>query len=423
MNKPFIIRGDIIFSNQDKSLNVNKNSYLVSDGYKSLGIFKRIPKKYKDYELIDYKGKLIIPGFSDLHVHAPQYQYRGTGMDVELMEWLEKYAFKEERKYGNNTYAKKAYKMFVDELKNGYTTRASIFATIHREGTRILMKLLEKSGLSTYVGLVEMDRNSPDYYRQASVEEALKDTEQWIVESQLFDNTYPIITPRFLPTCSDELMAGLSELRKKYNLKSQSHLDENPLEIQFVMEIEKDVDHYSGGYIKFDMFGLDHDCIMAHCVHNNEEEIKLLKDRGIFVAHCPESNMNVTSGIAPISKYLDMGIRVGLGSDVGGGSSLSLLRAARQSIQVSKLYRRCIDMNLRSLDSKDAFYMLTRGGGEFFGHVGSLEKGYEFDCVVVDDSKIKTLLNDSPEERIERLLYLGDESLIVAKYCKGKKII
>ncbi|MCQ2772230.1 MAG: amidohydrolase family protein, partial [Bacilli bacterium] len=138
MNNPFILKGDIVYSNKDRSLNFHKASYLVSDGRISLGIYKKIPAKYKDYPVLDYSGKLIIPGFSDLHVHASQYQYRGTGMDVELMEWLEKYAFKEERKFQSNGYAKKAYSLFVDELKSGFTTRASIFATIHREGTREL---------------------------------------------------------------------------------------------------------------------------------------------------------------------------------------------------------------------------------------------------------------------------------------------
>lgn len=421
--KNFILKGDIVYSLNNRKLVTNKDSYLVCVGGLSKGVFESIPEEYKTLEVIDHTGCLIIPGFNDLHVHASQYQYRGTGMDVELLEWLEKYAFNEERKFQDVEYAKKSYKMFVDEIKKGFTTRLSVFATSHKDATLELMRQLDESGVVSYVGLVEMDRNAAPGVQQESVAKALKDTEEYIVESQKYKLSKPIITPRFLPTCSDELMEGLSLLRKKYNVPTQSHLDENPSEIAFVMELEKDVNNYSEGYSKFNMFGKDHNCIMAHCIYNNDDEIQMLKDNNIFVAHCPESNLNIASGIAPIAKYLDEDINVGLGSDVAGGSSLSLLRAARQAIQVSKMYYRYIDKTQRVLDSKDAFYLLTLGGGKFFGKVGSFLDGYEFDAVVVNDNLIPHLRDFTLEERIERLLYIGDESLISSKYVQGRKII
>ncbi len=419
----FILKGDIAFSTSNRDLKTCKDAYLVCENGVCKGVFNVIPEQYKGFGIIDHSNKLIIPGFTDLHLHASQYQYRGTGMDVELMEWLDKYAFNEEGKFVDLEYAKKSYSMFVNEVKKGFTTRLSIFATSNKTSTIELMKQLNDSGLVSYVGLVEMDRLCSDAVRQISVSNALKDTEEYILESKDFRNTKPIITPRFLPSCSDELMLGISSLRKKYNLPSQSHLDENPKEISLVLELEKDIKNYSEGYQKFDMFGKDHNCIMAHCVYNSEEEIQMLKDNNIYVAHCPESNLNITSGIAPISKYLDKGINVGLGSDIAGGSSLSLLRAMRQAIQVSKMYYRYTDKNSRILDLKDAFYMATLGGGKFFGKVGTFLEGYEFDAVIVDDSLIPSLREFTLLEKLERVIYIGDENLIVDKYCKGVKII
>ncbi len=418
----FILKGNIAYSVSNRELCTFKDSFLVVKNGICKGVFKEIPKEFSSFKVIDYTNKLIIPGFIDLHLHASQYQFRGTGMDKELMEWLDKYAYNEESKFNDLKYAKKSYEMFVNEIKYGFTTRLCVFATSNMETTLELMQQLDDSGLVSYVGLVEMDRLSPDSIKQPSVEKAISDTEEYITKSQKFKYTKPIITPRFLPSCTDELMTKLSLLRKKYNLPSQSHLDENKKEIEMVMNCEKDISNYSEGYIKFDLFGKDHNCIMAHCVYNNDKEIELLKDRNIFVAHCPESNLNLISGIAPISKYLDKDINVGLGSDVAAGSSLSLLRAARQAIQVSKMYYRYVDEKARILDCKDAFYMATLGGGKFFGKVGSFLDGYEFDAVVVDDLSTPSLREFNIEERIERLLYIGDERLIVDKYCQGRKV-
>lgn len=418
----FILKGDIAYSISNRELKTFKDAYLVCVDGLSKGVFTSIPEAYKNLKVIDHTGKLIIPGFIDLHVHAPQYLFRGTGMDEELLEWLNKYAFNEEKKFVDLSYARKAYALFVDEMKNGFTTRTSIFASSHVESTFELMNQMENSGLVSYVGLVEMDRNSAEGVIQDSVIKALYDTKQIIDGSSIYKNTKPIITPRFLPSCSDELMLGLSKIRKQYDLPVQSHLDENPEEIKMVLSLEKDIKNYSDGYDKFGLFGKDHKCIMAHCVYNNEDEIKLLKENHIYVAHCPESNLNIASGIAPISKFLDKGIVVGLGSDVAGGSSLSIVRAMRQAIQVSKMYYRYLDNSARKLDSKDAFYMATLGGGSFFGKVGSFLEGYEFDALVIDDSLIPSLEELEIDKRIERLIYLGDEHLLKEKYVKGKKI-
>ena len=164
--------------------------------------------------------------------------------------------------------------------------------------------------------------------------------------------------------------------------------------------------------------------MMAHCVWSTEEEVELMQKNGVFVAHCPASNMNLTSGIAPIRKYMDRGLRVGLGSDIAGGHSASIFRAITDAIQVSKMYFRMVDESCKPLVFSEAFYLATKGGGAFFGQVGSFEEGYEFDAVVLDDSVLVHPQMLTLAERMERAVYLGlDEKKITAKFVAGRKIL
>lgn len=148
----------------------------------------------------------------------------------------------------------------------------------------------------------------------------------------------------------------------------------------------------------------------------------MMKEQGVFIAHCPESNANLSSGIAPVRAYLDMGMKIGIGSDIAAGSSLSMFRAMAMAVQCSKLRWRLADQALPPLCIEEAFYLATRGGGEFFGKVGSFEKGFEFDAVVLDDSSIRSPRKLSVRERLERLVYLAEGKNLAAKFVKGKKI-
>ena len=149
----------------------------------------------------------------------------------------------------------------------------------------------------------------------------------------------------------------------------------------------------------------------------------MMRKNGVFVAHCTASNMNLTSGIAPIRRYLDLGLNIGLGSDIAGGHSDSIFRAITDAIQVSKMYFRMVDESVKPLVFPEAFYLATMGGGAFFGKVGCFEEGYEFDAVVLDDSVLPHPQNLNLAQRMERAVYLGlDEKNITAKYVAGKKI-
>lgn len=420
----FVIKGDICWSKNLKELATAGNSFLVcKEGY-SRGVFPELPVEYAALPLLDYSGKLVIPGMVDLHIHAPQYAFRGLGMDLELLDWLKAYTFPEEAKYADIEYADRAYGIFTERMKNSATTRASVFATVHRAATILLMDKLEAAGLVTYVGKVNMDRDAPENLREPSAEFSAFDTFGWINAIQgRYKNTMPILTPRFLPSCSDFLLSELREVRETYDLPIQSHLSENPGEVELVRKLFPKAAFYGAGYEHFGLFGGKGKTVMAHCIYSSQDEIDLIKKNGVFVAHCPASNMNIASGIAPIRKYLDMGIHVGLASDVAGGESESIFRAISDAVQVSKLYWRLVDQRCKPLSFEEGFYLATVGGGEFFGKVGSFDDGYEFDAVILDDSEL-CLRNDlTIEQRVQRDVYLeADGKCIVSKFVRGREI-
>lgn len=425
MNKGiFALKGDICYSKNVSELETMEQGFLVCKNGLVEGVYQKLPEEYRQIAVKDCGRQLIIPGLTDLHMHAPQYTYRGLHMDLELLDWLENYTFPAEAKYENPEYALKTYQGFVDRMVKSATTRACIFATIHTEATLILMELLEKAGLHTMVGKVNMDRNSPDYLREKSVKQAAADTRYWIEEAKKrFQNTIPILTPRFTPSCSDELMEELKKLQTEFQVPFQSHLSENRGEIEWVKELCPYAKYYGQAYSHFGLFGGDCPTVMAHCIYSCEEEIRDMKEQGVYIAHSPESNMNVVAGIAPVRKYIEEGLHVGLASDVAGGTTENLFTAMMHAIQASKLRWRLIDDTLAPLTVPEVFYLATKGGGEFFGKVGSFEKGYEFDAVVLDDSKILHQEGLTIAERLERFIYLNQEQDIKEKYVAGKKVL
>lgn len=424
MNGPvFILRGNIVYSKDQKELNICEHGYLVCRDGQVEGVYQTLPFRMGGNPIHDHGDCLIIPGLVDLHIHAPQYSFRGLGMDMELLEWLETNTFPEEAKYESLEYARKAYQIFADNMRRSATTRACIFGTVHRPATLLLMDMMEKTGLDTMIGKVNMDRNCPDYIIEET-EESAGETLEWIrdVLHRKYQNTRPILTPRFTPSCTDELMEELKKLQMRYGLPLQSHLSENQGEIAWVKELCPWAGFYGDAYDRFGLFGADCPTVMAHCVYSGEQEIERMKENGVFIAHCPESNMNVSSGIAPVRTFLERGLYIGIGSDVAGGSTENLFRAMAHAVQSSKLRWRLTDDSLEALTAEEVFYMATKGGGAFFGKAGSFEKGDEFDAVVLDDSRLKHPQPLDVRSRLERMIYLADEREIRAKYVKGKEI-
>ncbi len=413
----FSIHGDIIWTESPDSFRYIEGGYLnIEDG-----LVESVSSESTSCDILETDGSLVIPGLSDLHLHAPQYPYAGLYMDEELLEWLEHHTFPEEAKYRSLEYAEKAYSILVDDLKHSATTRVSVFGTIFTDSTLLLMRKLSDSGLSGYVGKVNMDRNSPDYLSEetvASISETLR-----FLESAPECSIKPIITPRFVPSCSDELLRALGGIAEERGLPIQTHLDENPSEIEWVKELCPWAGSYADAY---DQFGLlNSRSIMAHTVWPDDGEIELLRKRGAFVAHAPSSNTNLSSGIAPIRRFIDEGIHVGLATDVAGGSSLSLFRMMQDAIGASKLRWRYVDSALRPLRFPEAFYLASKGGGAFFGSVGSFEKGWDADAVVIDDSICRTALRDelSVPERLELYAYRHPDESVKAKFVQGRRVL
>ena len=414
----FVIKGIFIDTKTMDLLRIRKGYLLIENG-----LIQQFCENNPDInlKLYDYSDKLIIPGLSDLHLHAPQYSYSGTGMDLELLDWLNKYTFKEESKYNDMEYSRKNYEFFVNALEKSATTRAVIFASLYVDSTLLLMDLIENKKIIAYVGKVSMDRNSPDYYIEKNGnEETIRFIEECLNKNYKY--VKPIITPRFTPSVSDDYMKQLGIIAKKYNLAVQSHLSENLEEIKFVQNLRPNDSFYGESYDKYGLFGKELKTVMAHCVFSTKEENELMKKNGVYIAHCPTSNSNLTSGICPASMYLRNGYNIGLGTDVAGGHTLDLFEVMRHAIQVSKLRFRYVDKKNKPLTLSEVLYMAAYKGGSFFGKVGLFEKDYEFDALILDESLVKNAKEFDINERLERFIY-NINPKIEGKFIRGNKII
>ena len=415
-----IYKAHILYTKEKDRFEVLENGYVaVDENGRVTGVSTDVKSlDAGDAEIVDFGDCLLIPAMNDLHVHASQYRNQGLAMDLELLPWLQNYTFPEEMKYADTQYADKMYRRFVRDLWRVGTMRACVFATIHTESTRLLMRLFQEAGMGALVGKVAMDRDCPEGL-SASVEETVQGYESLIIEFGGDPEALvrPIITPRFVPTCTSEMLSACGRLAATYQLPVQSHLSENKDEIALVKTLEPESTCYGDAYDRYGLFGQT-PTVMAHCVWTEGEELELMKRRGVVVAHCPTSNFNVASGMAPIRRFLDAGLQVGLGSDISGGHDLSIFRMMVYAIQVSKMHYQQ-DHQQAFLTLPEVFYIATKSAGSFFGRVGSFEPGYEFDALVIDDSDLNhdgySLL-----ERLERYIYLGDDRQITHRFCRGQ---
>ena len=391
------------------------NGYIhVNDQGTIEGVYQTLPASLTSEPITDFGDQMLIPAFYDLHVHAPQYRNMGLALDLPLLPWLQTYTFPEESKFSDLHYAERIYRRFVHELWMQGTMRASIFATVHIPATQLLMKLLDEAGLGAYVGLVGMNRDCPE-----GLTNTLEDLEEFYKQPGT-ERVKPIITPRFIPSCTREMLQRLGELAKKYNLPVQSHLSENRSEIRLVHKLMPEVLTYGDGYLKYGLWGQT-PTLMAHCCHTHGREKRLLKKHNIVVVHCPTSNCNLGSGAAPIRRFLKQGIRVALGTDVSGGHNASILRVMQYALQMSKLYQTFSLLKEPALKVSEAFYLATKSGGSFFGKCGSFEQGYEFDALVVNDAYLNAEKYTLPQ-RIERYIFIGDDRDIKHRFCAGKEL-
>ena len=415
-----VYKAHILFTKEKDRFEILENGYIaVEDGIVA-GVSANLDDLgCKDAKVIDFGDKLLIPAMNDMHVNAPQVHNQGVAMDLELLPWLQNYTFPEESKYVDIQYAERMYRRFLHTQWLFGTMRSVVFGTIHTDSTRVLMKLYQEAGMGAMVGKVAMNRNCPDTLCE-DVEAAIEGNEQLIAEFNKPNALVrPIITPRFVPSCTPELLRACGELAAKYQLPVQSHLSENTSEIAWVQDLEKESTSYGDAYNRYGLFGQT-PTIMAHCVWTSGSELELMKRNKVMVAHCPTSNFNLSSGMAPLRTFLEEGLPIGLGSDISGGHDLNMFRMMVYAIQVSKMHYQH-NHEKAFLNLSEIFWIATKSAGSFFGKVGSFEPGYEFDALVIDDSVLYPAEYSLPH-RLERFIYLGDDRQIVHRFCRGQEI-
>ncbi|KAI1177887.1 hypothetical protein F4777DRAFT_540726 [Nemania sp. FL0916] len=382
------------------------------------------------------RGQFLVPGFIDTHNHAPQWAQRGLGQSMHILDWLDKVTFPNEARFRDPEYARRVYASCVDGfLQQGITT-ASYYGSMHAEATKILADLCLAKGQRAFVGKCNMNRNAPDYYRDATVESSLSDTRDCIAHMRKIDPegklVKHVLTPRFAITCEDALLEGLGEIaRSQPDLPIQTHFNEAEQEMAFTKSLFPAFDNEADLY---DHFGLlTKRSILAHCCYVSEYELGRLKDLDCGVAHCPISNMTVGGGFmaAPVREFLRRDIKVGLGTDSGGGFSSSILDAMRQALVASNAREVMSEGKDRGLSIEEVFYLATLGGARVCcldEKIGNFAVGKEFDALLIDSKSAKpgvmTILEEHDATRtiFDKFIMTGDDRNIKQVFVRGRQV-
>lgn len=421
--KNYLFSGDFISAQPEPGeLSVHENSYAwVRDGI-LIDFTSEKPDTGEDVVEVDCRGKLIIPAFTDIHLHAVQYVTTGLGYDRELLSWLTEYTFPEEARFAEPAYAERVFRDLVRDLWSVGSLHSSVFCSMNADAAIQLTEALAAAGLSAFVGKVNMDRHG-GVNLEETTEGSMADTIRFLERMIPFENRgiRPIVTPRFAPSCSKELMRWLGKQVSEKDLPVQSHVNENKEEIEWVRQLFPESGNYLSVYRDYGLLPKQK-TVMAHCVYNTEEEVNMMKELDVLAAHCPASNANIASGIMPASQLIDKGIRIGLGSDIGGGNRLFLGFHMALAMKESRLLWVQTDRASRVISFAEAFWMGTAAGGSFFGKTGAFLPGYSFDALVIDDSHLSRYRPLNVCERLQRFIFAGDDRQIEARYLRGERL-
>lgn len=415
-----ILKGNIIHAPALDDLAVLANGYLVLDDEgRILEVCRNLPEQYSGRTVCDFGDKLILQSFADMHLHAPQYPMLGMGMDMPLLDWLNTYTFPTEAKFADTAYARRVYQRLAAELIANGTTRVVMFSSLHTDATLVLMEELERAGVTGYVGKVNMDRNGGAEL-QETTEESKRETLRWLDACERFRYVKPILTPRFTPSCSDALMEWLGTLAAARGLYVQSHLSENTSEMAWVRELHPDCEQYWETYHKYGLW--KNRTVMAHCVHSDARERRAMKENNVILAHCPDSNVNLCSGTAPVRQMLEEGVWVALGSDISGGANLPMMQVITSAIRASKVKRIEEKWGIPFLSAAEGYYLGTTSGHRYFGAGNGFSVGDKLHAIVVDDTNMLAAGDLTLTERLERVLYRSKTEDIVAVYSEGRRV-
>jgi guanine deaminase len=416
-----------------------------------IGPYEPLASRCADEPLEDLRPLWILPGMVDLHVHLPQHE--AVAMDgLELLPWLETFIFPAEARFADADVARRAAVRFFRGLLYRGTTTAVIYTTVHEAATDAAFREAERVGIRAVIGKVMMDRHAP-----TSLQE---DTVASLAQSEALCQTWHgrdhgrllyAFTPRFAPTCSAELMRGVGVLAEKYGAYVQTHLSENLQELDWVKALFPEAGSYTDVYRRMGMLGPR--TLLAHGIHLDPHERTLIRESGATIVHCPRSNAFLKSGIMPLRRWLEEGLCLGLGTDVGAGPSLSMWAEAAFACTASKLRwsenqhlaDRLQRMELlgeaqraevlRALalsagvpvDPVHAFHLATLGGARALGledRIGSLATGKEADFVVVDPRSVdpaESRGGEPPERTLSRMLYREHPGMVRATYIRGRR--
>ena len=414
-----LFHANIVYSKNQTELAVHNDSYLGVQGGKVAGIWEELPAEYEGLPVTECGSGVLIPAFSDLHVHAPQYLNRGLNMDLLLADWLSQLTFPMEARFADPDFAKAVYDAFVDDMIANGTMHACVFGTIHRQATSYLLEQMDRRGMKGYVGKVNMDCSAPENLLETP-EESLHETEAFLEAYSRNRYTRPILTPRFAPTCSAKLIRGLGKLGRKYGAGLQTHLVESRWEAEQAKLLFPDCSCDTEIYENAGL--LDNGPVIgAHFIFPSAEDEQIMLRHEGYIVHCPDATVNVIAGITPAGRLLDAGMKVTLGSDISGGHHIGVYTQIGRAVQLSKLREFYEPEDNCTLSFAEAFYMATRQSGTLFGKVGVLEPGYDFDALLIDglDDAARPL---SPAEIVERFCYIGNSANIKMRWLSGRRI-
>jgi guanine deaminase len=400
-----------------------------------------IDSALKDGQLFELSdSQYLLPGLIDLHIHAPQWPQLGQALHLPLYEWLQQCTFPLEAKYADIEFARRNYESLVDNLLANGTTTATCYGTIHLEATRLLAEICLIKGQRAVIGKVAMDNaeECPDFYRDKSVALGLDDTRALIEHIRNLPGNedgrvLPAVTPRFIPGCTDDMLQGLGSIADEYNCHIQTHCSESDWEHDYVIERHGVNDAQS-----LDRFGLLTDkTVLAHSNLISDEDMSTIRTRRSGIAHCPLSNIYFSNAVFPARRALDFGLKVGLGTDISGGPSPSILHNCQTSVNSSRLLEEGVDPTSPAgtrgtpnsrINYLEAFWMATVGGAKTLGlKVGQFAEGFSFDAIVIDDNVADTNLqavehSRSPEDILQKIIYTAERRNITNVWVQGRMV-
>ncbi|XP_015126964.1 guanine deaminase isoform X2 [Diachasma alloeum] len=421
--------GPVVHTKDNGELEIFKNGMILVKDDKIVNVGEASSNMDATAEKITHlqKGQFLIPGFVDCHIHAVQLPNLGIGYDRSLMEWLEKYTFPLEKKYSDVEFADRVYDAVVKQTLNVGTTTACYFASLYGKTSAILAVKALKYRQRAFVGKVNMNAARDDGYCETT-EESIQATTEFINDVTSFGDPLvkPIITPRFALSCDMDLLTKLGQLAVANDVHVQTHVSENLSEIQLCKEMFPECPNYTSVYNKAGL--LTRKTILAHGVHLEGAELEILKNRKTSVIHCPTSNTCLRSGLCDVKRLRSSGINVGLGTDVAGGNSVSMLDVMRSAIQVS-IHLSFSKEEYEPLNYVDVLHLATLGGARALAiedQVGSFEPGKQFDALLIDTNStngpLKNLSEWDVEEELQRFIHSGDDRNIAQVFVAGHQV-